>query len=189
MTKKCRVWSAERGMGARDLAVGDQARGEVAPGGGALDRINGRDRIIYCRGLVLNRMLREFSFTDIHSNSLLFTDIHPIWKKIVLARRPAAAVFARVTTRHFRTDSNPFQTIPMVSNRFQPFFKKIMRQLRFMFPHSFRRKAPPQRQGDWTESDRIKVNQGLWIYDLRMTIYERWESLGNQRRLGSVRLS
>jgi len=25
----------------------------------------------------------------------------------------------------------------MLSNPFQPFFKKIMKQLRFMFPHSF----------------------------------------------------
>ena len=65
MTKKCRVWSAERGMGARDLAVGHQAQGcgphgpsvawrvkganvrpPAAKGHGPLDRINRRDRII-----------------------------------------------------------------------------------------------------------------------------------------------
>jgi len=40
-------------------------------------------------------------------------------------------------SKHFRDSKLKFQSIPMLSNPFQPFFKKIMRWLRFMFPHSF----------------------------------------------------
>jgi len=74
-------------QGARqDRAVGDQARGEVAPGGRALDRINRRDRII-----------------------------------------PGQALSTKRFQRFFKTNSNRFQSFPMLSNRFQPFFKKIMK--------------------------------------------------------------
>jgi len=60
---------------------------------------------------------REFSFTDIHSNSLMFTDIHPFWKKICGG-----------LCSHTHSRSNPFQTFQIDSNAFQPIpitFKKI----------------------------------------------------------------
>ena len=45
----------------------------------------------------------------------------------------------RIIRCQIKTDSNDFKPFQMISNEFKPFFKKIMRRLRFMFPHSFGR--------------------------------------------------
>jgi len=60
------------------------------------------------------------AFTVIHSNSLMFTDIHPILKKFARAYIPTLILVP--------TDSKRFEPIPMISNRFQPFLKKFMKQ-------------------------------------------------------------
>jgi len=51
---------------------------------------------------------RDFLFTNIHSNSLVFTVIHPIWKKIY-----GGGCYQRGDSK------TKFQSIPNVSNAFQ----------------------------------------------------------------------
>jgi len=117
MTKKCGVWSAERGE-------------RPAEGAGVWGRGGGDDPCVGCKPSAAAGPFFP-NTAAAHCGTSVSGWPHGQPARCIVDSKGHAKRFQRF----FKTNSNQFQLIPMLSNPFQPFFKKIMRRL--MFPHSF----------------------------------------------------